>query len=159
MTEFDLQKEFDQLHAALKPTSQAMEWAEEEIEAAYGRHPESAANRLHRSFLLLRPVFELMSTEFVYRSHCREILDRVAVGKDTRPGTAAECCIALSAVSMVVPLNTSAAGLYARMWKLADLPAADLTDLADHYEALEGAQIDDLESMLRNKLRQNWRVL
>jgi hypothetical protein len=65
-----------------------------------------------------------MRTEFVYRSHCRELLDRAARGEDTRPGTAAECCIALSETSLRVPLRTSAAGLYARMWTRAQFPPA-----------------------------------
>lgn len=158
MTEFDLQREVDQLHRALGPAFDAMEWAEEEITAAQQQHPE-AVDRLNRSFLLLRPTLKLMGTEFVYRSHCREILDRVVTGQDTRPGTATECAIALSEVSQRVPLSTSAAGLYARMWKLADLPPVELTDASVHYEALEGQAIDDQEAWLRNKLRQDWRVL
>jgi hypothetical protein len=52
--------------------------AEEEIEAARARHPQHA-DRLYHSFSLLQPITGLdrMRTEFVYRSHCRELLDRV----------------------------------------------------------------------------------
>jgi hypothetical protein len=161
MTEnYDLTKEVDQLKAALAPAFQAMEWAEEEIETARNQIPGSrVAGRIKTSFMLLRPTHDLMSTEVVYRSHCREILERVARNQDTRPGTAAECCIALSVTSLEVPLSTTAAGLYARMWKLADLPDAALADTAEHYEALEGQSIDDAEVWLRNKLRQDWRRL
>jgi hypothetical protein len=134
-----------------------MAWAEEEIDAATRRHP--AADRIQRSFPLLRPTTAQMRTEVVYRSHCRELLDRVAVSEDTRPGTAAECCLALSETSLHVPLRTSAVGLYARMWRLAGLPPAPLTDASEHYEALDGALIDDNEAWLRHKLRQDWRVL
>jgi hypothetical protein len=142
----------------LDPLFDAMEWAEDEIDAATRRHP-AAADRIQRSFLLLRPSSPQMRTEAVYRSHCKELLDRVAAGEDTRPGTAAECCLALSETSLKVPLRTSAVGLYARMWRLAGLPPAPITDLTEHYEALDGALIDDNEAWLRNKLRQDWRTL
>jgi len=142
----------------LDPLFDAMEWAEGEIDAATRRHA-AAADKIQRSFLLLRPAHPSMRTEVVYRSHCRELLDRVAAGEDTRPGTAAECCLALSETSLKVPLRTSAVGLYARMWRLAGLPPAPLTDRSEHYEALDGQLIDDNEAWLRNKLRQDWRVL
>jgi hypothetical protein len=142
----------------LDPLFDAMQWAEDEIDAAKRRHP-AAVDRIWRSFLLLRPSSPLMRTEVVYRSHCRELLDRVAAGQDTRPGTAAECCLALSETSLKVPLRSSAVGLYARMWRLAGLPPAPITDLTEHYEAIDGALIDDNEAWLRNKLRQDWRVL
>jgi hypothetical protein len=70
----------------------------------------------------------------------------VARGEETRPGTAAECCIALSDTSLKVPLNTSAAGLYARMWLLAGLPPVELSNASAHYEAHEGSLIDDHEA-------------
>ncbi|WIN00016.1 hypothetical protein ACTOB_003691 [Actinoplanes oblitus] len=143
----------------LRSVFDAIDIAEEEITTAQRRHPK-AADRIWRSFLLLRPPTDALTrNDLVYRAHCRELLDRVAAGADTRPGTAAECCVALCEVSLRVPLNTSAAGLYARMWKLADLPPIDLADASTHYEALEGALIDDQETMLRQKLSQDWRRL
>lgn len=143
---------------ALDSLSGNLTWAEAEIDAAQRRHP-TAADRIWRSFLLLRPTHRLMGTESVHRAHCRELLNRVARGEDTRPGTAAECCIALSVTSLQVPLNTAAAGLYARMWRPAGLPPIELTDAGEHYEALEGSAIDDHEAWLRGKLRQPWRAL
>ncbi len=148
----------DDLRQELDSAFRTIAWAEEEIEAAQRRHPD-AADPIWHSFGLLRPTLELMRTEPVYRSHCRELLDRIVAGEDTRPGTAAECCIALSETSLRVPLSTSAAGLYARMWTLAQLPPVELTDASEHYEALAGALIDEHEAWLRNKLRQPWRVL
>lgn len=145
------------IRGMLAPLFDAMQWAEDEIDAGMRRHP-AAAEKIQRSFLLLQPSSPQMHTEAVYRSHCRELLDRVAAGEDTRPGTAAECCLALSETSLKVPLRTSAVGLYARMWRLAGLPPAPITDLSEHYEALDGALIDDNEAWLRNKLRQDWRV-
>jgi hypothetical protein len=135
----------------------AMAWAETEIEAGQQRHPD-AAERIQRGFLLLRPTHPLMRTQVVYRSHCRELIDRLADGEDTRPGTAAECCIALCETSMRAPLRSSAVGLYARLWRLAGLPPVELTDLSVHHEAIEGSLIDDHETWLRRKLRQDWRA-
>jgi hypothetical protein len=150
----DLAELFTETKRGLQPIFDAMQIAEEEISAAQTRHPE-AADRIWRSFKLLIPSTDMLTrNDLVYRSHCREILDRVAAGTDTRPGTAAECCVALCEVSFRVPLNTSAAGLYARMWKLADLPPVELTDTSAHYEAIEGALIDDKERLLRTKLSQ-----
>lgn len=88
-----------------------MEIAEEEIAAAQKRHP-GTSDRLYHSFMLLVPSHERMEYEPVYRSHCRELLDRVAAGGDTRIGTAAEVCCALHDVSLATPLRSSAAGLY-----------------------------------------------
>jgi hypothetical protein len=78
-----------------------MEWAEQEIAAAQARHPQQAG-RIWHSFSLFQPNPGLgrMTSEMVYRSHCREILDRVAAGEDTRPGTAAEGCCALRNTSL-----------------------------------------------------------
>jgi hypothetical protein len=136
----------------------AIDWAEQEITAARRRHP-AAAGRIWHSFVLLRPTYDLMTTEAVFRAHCAELLARVAADADTRPGTAAECCIALCETSQLAPLTHAAVGLYARMWQTAGLPEVDLTDHLVHYETLEGALIDDHEQWLRGKLRQPWRQL
>ena len=50
----------------LDPLFDAMQWAEDEIDAAARRHP-AAAEKIHRSFLLLRPSSPRMRTEVVYR--------------------------------------------------------------------------------------------
>ncbi len=54
---------------------------------------------MYHGFKLLTPSHELMGTEFVYRSHCRQILDRLAAGQDTRPGTDAEIACACADAS------------------------------------------------------------
>jgi hypothetical protein len=143
----------------LNPIFGAMEVAEKEIRDAQNRYP-GAADRIRRSFMLLTPTTDLLTrNELVYRAHCRELLDRVAAGTDTRPGTAAECCVALCETSLRVPLSTSAAGLYARMWKAAGLPDVELTDSGVHYEALERDAIDRHELDLRARLSQADRQL
>jgi hypothetical protein len=129
-----------------------IEQAENEIQRAIRRHPESA-DLLYHSFRLLTPGHELMRTEFVYRSHCAELLERVVAGQDTRPGTAAEICIACCEASQLAPLTSTAAGLYARMWGQAFPGHGQQWDTAaGHYEALSGPQIDDLEAWARRKL-------
>jgi hypothetical protein len=136
-----------------------MEHAEDEICRAMKRHP-THADRIWHSFSLLPPTLGRLHTEIVYRAHCRELLNRVAIGEDTRTATAAECCVALMETSLAVPLSTTAMGLYMRLWTYAKLPDLGFRDRdpREHYEALKGSQIDDHERWLRHKLRQDWRT-
>jgi hypothetical protein len=153
----DLQALVADVEQALQHLAGPLQWAEEEITAAAARHPAAAA-AVDAGFRLLAPTHPLFRTEDLYRAHCAELLDRIARGADTRPGTAAECCAVLSEVSLEVPLPTHAAGLYARMWSRAGLRPAALADMATHYEAIAATQIDDLETELRHRLRQDWRI-
>lgn len=130
--------------------------AEEEIAAAMARHPAAADPIWHAFPLLVPTTTKVGLTEIVYRAHCRELLDRVALRVDLRAGTAVECCVALCEVSTAVPLNTVAAGLYHRVWALAGLPEMGNRE---HYEALRSSEIDDAEWKLRAKLAQPWRQL
>lgn len=81
-------------------------WAEDEIAQAVTRHPEQA-DAIYHSFSLLSggDAAERMSVEAVYRAHAREILERVARGQDTRPGTAVEVVIGLLAAAERAPLS------------------------------------------------------
>ena len=145
----------------LGPIFAQMEWAEDEIEQAQYRHPDQAA-LLWTTFRLMVPTQDLMRTEFVYRSHCRELLERVARAQDTRPGTAAEVTIACCHTSQLAPLNSTGSGLYMRMWAKAfpDRPAfEDVAERLEHYEALKGDAMDDQEATMRQKLGQAWRTL
>ncbi|WP_344099944.1 hypothetical protein [Myceligenerans crystallogenes] len=138
------------------PLSQA-KWAEQEIAAAIGRHP-AQRDLLFHGFALLTPTHALMSTEFVARSHFRELLERLAIGADTRPGTAAEICCACCDASLTAPLTSAVTGLYLRMWAKA-FPGVPVTDLGDHYEAIEGSAIDVLETSSRRALTRTDRTL
>jgi hypothetical protein len=133
--------------------------AEDEIEQAAGRHPE-AADDLYHAFALMLPATGAAAweTEFVYRAHCRELLERVAAGEDTRPGTTAEAVLAISEVSKKIPLTGTAAGLYFRMWSRA-FPGHELTDRGEHYEALYKDAIDKAEGDIRQKLNLPGRVV
>ncbi|WP_067903735.1 hypothetical protein [Nocardia vaccinii] len=99
-----------------------------------------------------------MSTEFVYRSHARELLERVAAGADTRPGTAAEVAAAMMATSLAAPLNSTGVGLYLRMWRKAGFLAVGDSG-RDYYEDVVGPLIDDAESTTRRKLAIRSRTL
>lgn len=131
-------------------------WAEDEIVRATRRHP-GQADALYHGFDLIRPrdIGPGMGTEFVYRSHARELLERVAADADTRPATAAELCLVCCEASLRAPMHGAAAGLYFRMW-LQAFPGHPVTGEQDsdqvHYEKLYGSQIDELERTLRHKV-------
>lgn len=139
-------------------TLEQMEWAESEIAAAIARHP-AQGDLLHHGFGLLVPTHDLMATEFVSRSHYRELLDRLATGQDTRPGTAAEVACACAEASLVAPLSSTAAGLYFRMWESAFPDKPPITDLGQHHEALEGSSIDAPEATSRRTLAREDRIV
>ncbi|ORT53015.1 hypothetical protein KBI5_08915 [Frankia sp. KB5] len=135
----------------MKVTLDLIDLAEEEIDSACARHPKHRDTLFH-SFSLLRPTLPRMTSAFVYRAHCQELLGRVARVEDTRPGTAAEVCCLCADISTQVPLNSPAAGLYFRMWAQAfpHTPADD--DRRAHHEALYASRIDDYEALARAKL-------
>lgn len=140
-----------------------VDWAEDEIAAASSRHPDQADLLYHIfSLLLLRPFGAGLNTEFVFRGHARELLERVVVGADLRPATAAEVCLTLAQVSQVVPMHGAAAGLYFRMWLAAfpDNPTSDdQAENQSYYEHLYGSQMDELEAMVRRKVGDPYRQL
>jgi hypothetical protein len=154
----------DPLSDTLSDAFDQTDWAEDEIEQARKLHPE-CADALYHAFKLLAPTAILQQArpaEFVYRSHYRELLERVASGQDTRPATDAEIACACCETSLAVPLNTAATGLYIRIWQRA-FPGhrstfKDLDD-AGHYEAIAGSAIDDLETETRRKLTVRDRTL
>lgn len=132
-----------------------MEWAEDEIQQAIRRHPRHRDTLWH-SFSLLKAgdLAEKMGTEFVYRSHAAELLERVVCGADTRPATAAELILICSEASKVTPLHAAGAGLYFRLWAKAfpnhQQTAEQATQLV-HYEKLFAARMDEDEAVLRRK--------
>ena len=137
-------------------------WAEDEIEAAQLRHGERDRGPLWNSFRLLRPTHEQAWPELVYRAHCRELLDRVATGLDTRPATDAEKIAVLSAASQTAPLNSGAETLYlrigTRMFPDIFEGIGDVLDV-QAYEKVNGSRADDYEAQLARKLYQPWRKI
>ncbi|MEU4418468.1 hypothetical protein [Nocardia salmonicida] len=144
----------------LTTTLTQQDWAEDEIRRAQQRHPD-VADVLHHSFSLLTATHERMTTEFIYRAHARELIERVATGVSTKPGTSVEVVLLLMRASLVTPLNTTAFGLYLRMWRRAGLPdlGGPIEDLDGHYEAINASGIDDFEAIARRKLAKPSRVL
>ncbi len=145
---------------AVTTTLTQQDWAEDEISRGQQRHPD-VADVLHHSFSLLTATQERMATEFVYRAHARELIERVATGVATKPGTSVEVALSLMQASLVTPLNTTAFGLYLRMWRQAGLPdlGGPIEDLDGHYEAINASGIDDFEAIARRKLTKPSRVL
>jgi hypothetical protein len=156
-----LAKLVSSLNDELDPTFDQIAWAEDEIYAAMRRHP-AAADDLFHSFRLLN-VNETnnprLSTEFIYRAHCRELLDRVARGEDTRPGTGVEVCCMLLEISKITPLKSEAVSVLFRLWPKLFPHLGDLVDDQDHREALYGSTIDDNEADSRKQLTVADRVL
>ncbi|MFD3427410.1 hypothetical protein [Nocardia fluminea] len=146
--------------AIVTTTLTQQDWAEDEIRRAQQRHPD-VADVLHHSFSLLTATHERMTTEFIYRAHARELIERVATGVLTKPGTSVEVVLLLMRASLVTPLNTTAFGLYLRMWRRAGLPdlGGPIEDLDGHYEAINASGIDDFEAIARRKLAKPSRVL
>jgi hypothetical protein len=136
-----------------------VDWAEAEITAARARHP-GQADLLFHAFPLLSATADLMRTEFVYRGHVRDLLERVAGGGDTREATDAEVAVVLSEVSLRAPLPAEAVTLYMRTWSRAfpDTRAFDPLEL-DSYEHVAGSAADDLETDIRRRLRRPDRAL
>lgn len=141
----------------LSSTFALMDWAEDEIEKAQKRHPESW-DALYHSFRLLTPsaiIQKVKPAEFVCRAHCRELLERVATGGDTRPATDAEIACMCSEASLVTPLRLPAVGLYMRVWNRSfpgqRSPWKEIDD-GGHYEAIAGSEIDAAEAETRRKL-------
>jgi hypothetical protein len=103
------------LAGALGSTFGQMAIAEEEIESIRAEYPERSGYLNKVGFLLCMPSPILReASDWTFRAHCREILERAATDQDTRPATSAELAIAFSETSLKAPLNPRGAGLYAR---------------------------------------------
>lgn len=128
-------------------------WVEDEIDQACRRHPQHADRLWHLGLPLFTPTHQRMDYDLVYRSHCRELLERVVAGEDTRPGTAAELACSMRDVSVATPLESSGVALYMRVWRLAGLPEFDeLTEASRHYEDLNEERVAGYERTARELL-------
>lgn len=134
-------------------------WADDEIRQAQRRHPE-AADLLYHAMPLLRSPLELPDVEFVFRGHAAELLERVAAGEDTRPGTWAEVALACSRASLAAPLNEVGTGLYMKAWALA-FPGHPVYDgQEDHTQWYAGRYgVAEMERATRRRMAQPKRRL
>jgi hypothetical protein len=155
-----LQELLDDTSNAIGDILDCLEFAEDEIQAAMRRHPH-IADTLWHSNMLLRPTDNRrLTTEFVFRAHCRELLERVAAGEDTRPATDAEICCTTLAIATQTPIRTTAYGMHMRLWHrtFPGKPILRPDELAG-YETVRGQKMDDLERETRAKLAVKDRVL
>jgi hypothetical protein len=132
--------------------------AEVEMEAARCR---TGSELPDGTFLLLQPT-DLMEqvASWVFRGHCRELLDRVAEGQDTRSATDAELVLALRRLSVAEPLTGVTVGLYLRLFaRVFPGPVAQVPDDAVHdYQRVHGNDIDRQEAWLRRRMPCGWRL-
>jgi hypothetical protein len=80
-----------------------MEITERLIKRAGGK----PGNRAWEAFKLLSPGRLIEFSDELYEAHCREVIDNLMTGKDTRPGTDAEVAVLLHDLSLKAPLNAS----------------------------------------------------
>lgn len=147
----------------MEGAGEAFSWAaiaDAEVRLAQARHPGQADLVFHTWPLLGRPYW-MPPIPFVYAGYIRELLDRAAAGRDTRPGTAAEVALACS---LVIDLKSAVVlgGLSHRMWLRAfpDHLAYEGQDKrAAWYEQEAGCEIDAYEAELRRRLTQPRRRL
>jgi hypothetical protein len=148
----------DDVVAAATSGLQQINWAETEIQRASAEHPAHADHLFH-AFRLLTPTADVMRTEFVYSSHCRELLARVVAGHDTRAATNAEIAAACSEASLIGPLNLAGLTVYLRAWTAAFPDKLDVFGDADPYEYVAGSDADVLERQLCRRLTVEDRTL
>lgn len=166
----DLRKLWTDIRTEVADGLARVTWAEDEMKLVMDEFPDSADLIWHSFKLLTLPDDQAFLAEFAVRSHCREILTRVAKGDDTRPPSDAEMILACREASRVAPMNTAGAGLYFRLWHRAGFPdlfAQDngtgetMAEMVASYERIAGSGIDDLERMTRRHMipRLRWRTL
>ena len=142
---------------------EAFSWvaiADTEVRRAQERHPGQADLVYHAWPLMERPYW-LPPIPFVYAGYIRELLDRVAAGQDTRPGTAAEIAVVCSRV-LGLKAPTALAGLYYRAYVAAfpdHLVYEGQAEAVAWYEREAGPEIDVHDAALRRILRQPRRRL
>lgn len=143
---------YTELEQSLSDIFNRMDIAEDEISAAIVRDP-SHGDAYNGSFGLLLPT-ETLHSDILYRNHCRNILGRVAIGEDTRPGTDAEVLGAFSMATLVAPpgrtLTLAYARLFGRMFPERDDIYGTLTEHTGQ-ERTPG-DVDNLIAKTRRKL-------
>jgi len=148
----DIAKILTETRSALEPIFERIAIAEGQISAAKERDPANA-ERYDASFMLLVPTDTILSDR-LYTHHCREILGRVAVGEDTRPGTNAEVLGALSMATNIAPPGRTLSLAYARLFEEIMPEHGELADTLtdsvgkEHYPG----DVDELIETTRRKL-------
>ena len=131
-----------------------MEIAEDEIAAAKTRWPLQA-HGLHQAFRILVPSSLIQElSDDVYRSHCRQLLERVAAGaseRDLDAPTRAELCGAFAALSLAAPLSHDYTAAYRQVLEEALPGAVTALDLPAIRESWDG-RTEEVLSAVRRKI-------
>jgi hypothetical protein len=145
-----------ELGGVVSSTFRRIEVAEGEIKNAKHWHPRRH-KELNVSFGMLVPTQPLRGlSDDLYRAHCRELLDRAAIGEsDLRLGTAAEVVGALASASLEAPPTRVATLLYEELFaslfpgQARSVLGSERVARADPFEK---TAIRELEAALRRKL-------
>lgn len=123
--------------------------AEEEIEAALKKLPR---DKRKISFLALMPTDGMSSlASEVYRSHCRELIQRQLKGEALEPGTMAEILILMSHTSLKAPLDQMGGAVAEYAFQEVFGKTLDGEPLREPWPGALAEQI----AVLRRKLRRN----
>ncbi len=135
-----------------------MEICEDEIKQAQARHPAQPDYLWQHGFLLCMPTGNMNHlSDKIYRRHCQELLDRLALGQDTRPGTRAEMLVAFEWCSHAAPLPDDWAFAYSTLFREVFPEQSEWVGIAGH-EAYNG-QVNEVLTDYRRKLTVETRVV
>lgn len=126
-----------------------VEIAEEEIKAATLRYPWKEHDFKAAFQECLFPGDLARFGKRVYRAHAKEMLQRVADDADTKPGTLAECAVALSLASLKAPLTSGHTAAMEKAFAFI-FPEMDVNENRGR-EAYAG-ETDEILSELRRKI-------
>ena len=131
-----------------------MDIAEEEITRGKLHYP-TKFKIINDSFMLLvTPAVLKGKCDEAYRAHVREIIERVALGQDTRPGTTAECLCHMMEVALKAPLTGGGQAITERLFDTVFPGKFEITT-KEHWPG----QVDDDVLAMRKKLRDDERLL
>ncbi len=149
---------FDIIPPGLTNIFDLMPVCEMEIELAQTRHPEQADRLWQHGFSLCMPTGNMSRLSAkIYRKHCQELLDRLALGQNTRPGTRAEMLVAFEFVSHAAPLPADWAFAYSTLFREVFPEQSERVGIAGH-ESYSG-QVNEVLSEYRRKLTVETRVI
>lgn len=129
-----------------------IEIAEQTIKRFVDRYP-SHASLLNRAFLALQWQLRMPVRDELYRAHAQELLQRVVDHKPLEEGTAAEALVAISDISLRIPLVSEYAALAEKLFlEIFGPDAIGGPDQPMFHEPWLGA-LEELLNELRRRIR------
>lgn len=126
---------------------------EEEIGRAKRKYP-AKAHQIDLAFILCKPTDVLQGKcDQVYRSHVRELIIRTMRGKDTRPGTAAECLCGMMGAATIHPLNAEGAALVEKLFQIVMRQELE----GGKFRPVWEGQVEEAFAVAQRTTRQEWR--